>query len=470
MIIYITGTIVVLHCTMPAITDFPQYSWLYKHVGVVRFIEAHGGLDRSVDLYNRWPGFFTLAASFSSWVHLDALSYAAWAEPFFAVVDAMLVAAMGFAISRDRRIAGYSALIFTIGNWVGQGYFAPQAVAFTLTMTLMLVFVRSFATGDIRPRLAAILARVVRRQQPPQLQPFASSLGWTAQTSAAVVLTLDIAIVITHQLTPFLLLSGLGALLLLGVTRARWLILLMAIIAVGFLLPNLDYMINHYGLFTGFDPLNNVGHGATKVSGLSLFQSNAGGMLSVTLSLLALWGALRLARIGKGRTAITLLALAVAPFVLLFAQDYNGEASLRVFLFSSPWRDVIISLGILTLLDHRLRQLAALSICAVLTVFFVQAFYGLAEVEVIPPGEVAASEYYYAHSPAGSVLMQASIGDFPSRLGARYAVMSGPQEEDRPNLLGSPRFIDRPLGPADIPAVISEIHQYSRKGFLIFTR
>jgi len=467
MTAYITATIVILYCTMPAILHFPQYSWLYKHVGVARFIAAHGGLERSVDLYNRWPGFFSLAASFSSWAHLDALSYAAWAQPFFALVDAIIVAAVGLAVGRDQRVAGYSALIFTISNWIGQDYFSPQAMAFTLTMTFMLVFVRTFASDTPRAKLIALMARIVRRAQPPQ--PLASSLGWTALVSCAVLLTLDVAIVVTHQLTPFVILIELGALLLLGVTHARWLIFAMALITVGFLAPNLTYMADHYGLVSSFDPVNNLTHKTAGVSYLNFFESNAGGILSVVLIVLMLFAALRMARLGKGRTALTLGALAVAPFGMLLAQDYNGEASLRVFLFSSPWRDVLIALGFQTLTSQRLRQLAALSTCMVLAVLFVQAFYGNEELDVIPPGEVIASEYYYAHAPAGSVLMQASYDEFPTRLGARYAVMAGPQQEDEPNLLSMPAFRNRPLGSANIPAVVSAIQRYSRDGFLVFT-
>jgi hypothetical protein len=467
MVAYILATIVVLYCTVPAITHFPQYSWLYKHVGVTRFISAHHGLQRSADLYNRWPGFFALAASFSRWAHVDPLSFAGWAQPFFAVIDAIMVAAVGLAIGRDRRVAGYAALIFTIGNWVGQGYFAPQAAAFTLTMALLLVFVRTFASGGPRERLIAIVAGVVRR--PQGCERLAEELSWRTPVGVAVVLMLDAAVVVTHQLTPFVLLIELVALLVLGVTRARWLILATALITAGFLAPNISYMAHHYGLFTGFNPVNNLAHGDGGVSKLNFFQSNAGGMLSIALILLMGFAAVRLARLGKGRAALTLGVLAIAPFGILLAQDYNGEASLRVFLFSSPWRDVLIALGFQSLRGQRARQLVALLSCAVLVSLFVQAFYGNAELNVIPSGEVRASEYFYRHAPAGSALVQASIDNFPSRLGARYPLIRGPQQEDEPNLLGMRQFRDRHLGSADMPAVVSAMQQYAPSGFLVFT-
>ncbi len=463
---YIGATIIILFCTIPAITAVPQYWWVYKHIGVTRFIAAHGGVDQSVDLYNRWPGFFVVAASFSSWAHLDALSFAAWAEAFFSLLDAIMLAAVGFAIGRDKRVAGYAALIFTLSNWVAENYFSPQALAFTLTLALLLVFVRVFADGDVRPWAKRLMERVVRRDQPSV--EFAAPLPWGRTTSVVIILGLDVIIVATHQLTPYAILLELGALLLLGVTRARWLVVVMGVITVGYLVPNLPYVSHNFGLFTSLNPISNLNKGDKGVAHLNFFQANAGGMLSVTLILFMLIAALRLARRGQGHRAIALLVLAGAPFGILFAQDYGGEASLRVFLFSSPWRDVLIALGIQTLANHRLRQAAALATCLIVAVFFIQAFYFDSELNIVPKGEVTASEYFYAHAPAGSVLLLASR-DFPTRLGARYAVMRGPLEPEQPNLLDIHSFEERPLGSADIPAVIGVIHQYSSRGFVVFT-
>lgn len=463
--LYIAGTIVILYCTVPAIAAAPHYAWVYKHVGVMRFIATHGGIDPSVDIYNRWPAFFAAAAAFSNWAHIDALSYVGWAEPFFAMVDAVLLAAIGLALSGDRRVAGYSALIFTLGNWIGQNYFSPQAFAFTLTLGLLLVFVRAFSTGELRPRFGALLRRL--EKVPRQTERLAPPLPWSRMASAMVALGLDAVIVAAHQLTPYVLLLELGALLVLGVTRTWWLVLAMAGVTLAYLAPNLSYVAHNFGLFTSLNPVSNLNKGDRGVAHLNFFQSNAGGMLSVTLILLMLISAWRMTRLGRGHRALTLVVLAIAPFGVLFAQDYGGEASLRVFLFSSPWRDVLISLGLLTVADHRLRQVIATAICALVTVFFVQAFYGAEELNLMPSAEVAGSEYFYAHAPAGSVLVQASP-DFPGRVGARYALMRGPQAEDQPNLVSLPSFQGRPLGRAQIPIVISVIHQYARTGFVVF--
>jgi hypothetical protein len=463
---YVLGVVVILFATVPAITDVPHYPWVYKHIGVARFLGVHHRVDIAVDIYNRWPGFFALSAVFSRLAGLDPLSYAAWAEPFFAIVETLLVAGVARAISRDIRVAGYASLIFALGNWIGQSYFAPQAAAFAIALALLLVFARSFTGGRLLPPLVTLVQWVVRRSQPTLA--LAAPLPWSRFASAAVVLVLDAAIVVTHQLTPYVLLLQLGALVVLGVARPRWIVVAMAVLTVAYLVLNLDYVQHNFKLFTSLNPASNIQHGDSTPAHLDWFHANAGGLLSLELVVLMLASALRLARLGQGRRAVPLVVLAIAPFGILFAQNYGGEASLRVFLFSSPWRDVLVALGIQTFARRRVRFVASLAVCLTLTYMFVPAFYGAEGENIIPAGEVRASDYFFAHAPAGSVLMLAAP-DFPTRAGARYWLMKGPQVDDGPNVAGNPEFQDRRLGPRQIPGLVALIHQYSRHGYLVFS-
>ena len=221
--VYVLALVIILYATVPAITPVPHYPWVYKHVGVTRSIILHGGVNASGDIYNRWPGFFAAAAAFSSWAHLDPLAFAAWAEPFFAALDAFILAAIAFAIAEDWRVAGYAALMFTLGDWIGQNYFAPQAMAFTLTLAFTLVLVRTLARGHGSALVSRALERTLRRPQPPV--PLATTLPWGQTASVAMVLAIDAVIVATHQLTPYILLLQVGALALLGIARPRWAVL-----------------------------------------------------------------------------------------------------------------------------------------------------------------------------------------------------------------------------------------------------
>ncbi len=62
---YIAVITVILFGTVPILSAQPHYAWVYKHIGVVRYLEAHGKANTKIDIYNRWPGFFALAAVFS---------------------------------------------------------------------------------------------------------------------------------------------------------------------------------------------------------------------------------------------------------------------------------------------------------------------------------------------------------------------------------------------------------------------
>ncbi|WP_261563087.1 hypothetical protein [Frankia tisae] len=141
--------VIVLYATIPAVTDLPQYAYVYKHIGVTRFIEAHQGVDRSVDLYHRWPGFFALAAFFGEVAgRPDPVTFAAWAEPFFAVVDLFLVAALARAVLGGTRVPWLAAYLFTAGNWIGQNYFAPQSISFTLALAIYVIVAGQLTGGS----------------------------------------------------------------------------------------------------------------------------------------------------------------------------------------------------------------------------------------------------------------------------------------------------------------------------------
>lgn len=466
--LYVLAIVLVLYATVPAITAAPHYSWVYKHVGVSRAIALHHGAPfASGDIYHRWPGFFAAAAVLSQLAGIDPLTFAGWAEPLFASIDAVLVAAVARAFTRDVRVVGYAALIFTLGNWIGQNYFAPQAAAYTLALVLLLVATRSFAGGTFSPRLARIMKWVIRRPAPPT--QLTMPLPWRRSMSIGVVLALDAVTIATHQLTPYVLVLQIGALTLLGVTRPRWLVLAMGILTLAYLLPNLTYVAHNYGVFTSLNPATNIKHANTTPAHVDFFDANAGGVLSFVLIVLMLASAFRLARKEAGRLALSLLILAIAPFGILFAQNYGGEGSLRVFLFSSPWRDILIALGIATIAREKLRVTAALCTSLLLAYMFIPAFYGAEELNIIPKDEVSASEYFYDHAPAGSVLIPAAE-DYPTRVGPRYTLMR--PQSDVPALIGpepeTRAFEHRPLGAGQIPEIVTAIERYSRDGFIVF--
>lgn len=468
---YVLGVTAILYATIPAITSVPQYSWLYKHVGVVGYIQQHGHTTPSIDIYNRWPGFFAGSAMLAKLAGLRSIiPVVGWAEPFFTALAAGLTAAIAHAISRSKRVAGAAALIFLVGNWVGQAYFSPQAVAFVLALALLLVVVRTLVTAAGAERVTRLIARVVRR---PQLTPeLPLQLQWPRVATVTVILVLDFVITASHQLTPYMLILQVGLLALLGIVRPWLVVLGMIVITVAYLLPNLSYVSHNYGLFTSIDPFNNVQHAqlyeANPGPGKS-FNSHTAQALTFILWLAAAAGAFVLARRGLGRRALLLIVLAVMPFCLIFGNNYGGEASLRVILFSTPACAVLIAWALSGIVRPLARVLTFGVLAAVMAALFLAAYFGTSEINITTPSEVTAAQYVYAHASRGSVIML-SAPNFPTRLASNYNEFRGPKGEDDPNLLSANTLRYRSLGPADIPVVISAIHRYARTGFLVFSK
>jgi hypothetical protein len=461
-----------LYGTLPLLAEQPHYAWVYKHIGVTRLITDTGRVDPSIDIYNRWPGMFALSATLGSLAgRTNPINYAAWAELFYATVNMLLIAAIVRTVTRDLRAAGGAALLFLVSNWVGQGYYSPQALAFLLSLAALYVILRHLSSGLGRggELVVSAVTRIVRRPQLPDFEPYPAT--WPTWAAIAIVLTLDAVIVMSHQLTPYVVVIELTALVVLGPVRRRWLILAAVALTVAYLLPNLDYVDHNFGLFTSFDPFNNARHSSlydiAPLQGKT-FNAQAGRVLTFALWLSAAVGAVALARKGFARRALPLAILATAPFIIIFGQNYGGEASLRIMLFTSPWCAALAAWAIASVRRSAVRG----TILGVLTVgfaaAFVPAYFGAEEINTIPKGQIEASEYFYDHATEGSVLLL-SGPNFPVRYGATYRYYAGPQSDFDPNLLRVDRFRYRDLGANDIPDVISLIHQYARSGYMVFS-
>jgi hypothetical protein len=136
-----------------------------------------------------------------------------------------------------------------------------------------------------------------------------------------------------------------------------------------------------------------------------------------------------------------------------------------VFLFSSPWRVILVAWGLASLRGTWRPLLAGFAAVSAMTVLWLPTFLGRAPLVVMPPGEVAASQFFYSHAPGGSVLTFLAP-DFPSRVGPRYAAMADPEEDV--SLTLDPALRGHQLGASDIPKVIAVMHLYSRSDFLVF--
>ncbi|WP_369068932.1 hypothetical protein [Kineococcus terrestris] len=345
---------VVYYATPAVVEAVPRFSWTYKHVAVADYFVRTGVISQDPDIYQRWPTFFGAAAIVDHVLGVpSAATYAAWAEPGFALVNVFLVVAIAFLLTRSRRTAWAAGLVFTVGNWIGQNYFAPQAYAYALALAGFLL-VLSLSGGGEPGRLGRLVERAAstvlgaRRGSGALLVPGGADAappraGTSALGTALLVLALHTAVTSSHQLTPYFVVLALLPLSVLGLVRPRGLPVAMAVVTVAYLVLNLDYIRSSFGIFSGFDPVANATYSPGNRAARPFADVLQGyGTWSLTAAVYA-WGAVglvRRARAGMLRQALVVFWLAFSPALVLAGQTYGGEGRLRVVLFALPWLSV----------------------------------------------------------------------------------------------------------------------------------
>lgn len=478
LLAYLGLLLAMLYATAPALEDTPRYTYTYKHIAITQYIERYGSVDKTIDIYHRWPGFFSLSAWFSEVSGLfDPTSYAAWAEVYFTAIDALLVWACVHAVARSQRTAWQATVLFTITNWVGQDYYSPQAFGYVLMLGVLLVCVvalraRPGPFGRLVERIVAFVFRT--RGEPRSWATTGFTRGPTGRAIGLAVL-LDAVLAASHQLTPYVLLMQLGALVVGGYLRPWWVLVAAGLTTVGYLVPNYDFIVNKYGLFASSDPLANA-RGQT-VDGIPapdqlLIQHLALGSAGVCF-LLAFIGLVRRARRGHLSDGVLVGALAFTPVLTLVAQDYGGEAKLRVYLYALPW----LCIGLAWVFSPEgeprswLPTLVPVGLSLGLTAAFVAQFLGREDINILTRDEVGAAAYLFnsTNVQPGSVLMLTSPS-FPARYGPLYFRLS---RADLPALTYH-NFGERPLlfpreGDVDAAAALIEAEQGS-DGYLVFSQ
>ena len=470
---YLFGVVAVLFLTLPLLAQQPHYSWVYKHIGVVRYIGEFHRVEADIDIYHRWPGFFALNAVFGSAGGMpNPVSFAAWSEFFFTTLNLLIVANVVRVVTGSRQIPVVAGLLFLSFNWVGQTYFSPQAMTYFFHLSILWLVVTQLGRDDLGPlgRAVVRLGSLIARR--PQDMTLPAGHRWMPQWAAiTAVFLLHAAIVASHQLTPYLLVLEVGALTLLGLVRRRLLVVGLLVVAVAYLAPHLDFVQSHFGLFDSVDPVRNVqrstNYNFSPQSG-KIFNERASQALVILMLLGAAVSALVLARRGLGARALLLLVLALSPISVIVGQDYGGEAPLRVVLFASPWCAALVAWAFMTAAMTSRRTIMLGVTVMVTSALFIPAYFGQEELHSVPLDEVRASEFLHTFGTSPAVVVQAATG-FPRRYGARYPELRGINGEDYdPSLLQLNSFRHRALGDGDVGRVVDIIEDYAPRGYVVF--
>jgi hypothetical protein len=416
---YLAALIVAIHATVPILYGVPEYAWVYKHIGIAQALEQYGHVTDPSNIYQQWPALFAAVALVSGLARIGPLSFAAWGPLLFELTDALLLLGVFRLLGANRRVAFLALFLYEgLIAWVGQDYLSPQAFGYLLWLGIVTILVRwLLAPAPVHAR-RGVLARL----RAPFLVQLPVSHGSTRARQALAVTLIAVvyfAIVAAHQLTPYLAIAGVGTLVLLGVVRRGWLLLLMLATIAG------GYLALHYRLISKqFGGLFSGGNAVENASGVSVYHHGAEAMtadivrtLAVCMWLLALIAILRRRR-ALGRVSIAAV-LAFSPFVIVFMQNYGGEAIYRVFLFSAPWCALLIAGALVELRVALWQRMVVTSACSASLAAGLQGLYGPVAVDGFTTTELRASLWLYSHAAPGSALVLPA-DNFPMLETANY--------------------------------------------------
>jgi hypothetical protein len=436
---YVATWIVIVHGTPTLIYGSLRYSWAWKHVGIVDYIQRKVGIDPAIAnlaVYHNWPGFFGAAAMLTESTGLpDALSLATWAPVLFELLFAAGVLLVLRAATPDLRLAWLGVWFFVLTNWVGQDYFSPQAMAYVFYLVVVGICLWAFSTR--MPLAATEIGRLLSRWRSlARLIAFLDCRISTAQYSGAalaattapqrrsllaLVIVLLAAIAVSHQLTPLITILALAALVISGQCAARGLPLLMFLFSTLWLVTG----ASHFAAFGIKTILDSLGHTEENFSANlidpSLFGpgfrivSNMARAVTAAVGLLALVGWLR--RFRQGYLDLSLTLLAVVPLGGLAVSGYGGEILFRTYFFALPFLAFFVAALFApkgNAAGTALSMVAAAIACVVLAIGFLFAYYGHEQSNYFRPDEVAAAEYLADTAPDGSLIIEASP-NYPSR-------------------------------------------------------
>ena len=375
--------IVVQRLPSAVATDAPMYSWTYKHLGVVDYIQHTQSLARGVDVYNNWPGLFAITAWFSDLTGIAPMGIAHWYTPVFHCAIAILAYAGARAWGLTSWASITAVFLLITLNWVSQDYFAPQSTTFLLTVALFIV------VGLCRDRPVGVLLIV---------------LLFTAAT-------------ISHQLTPFWIYLAIGLLIVGRKMKPWWILIPLAVILFGFLAINWD-SVSQYQMFS-FDLKKNTEGNVPTVGVLGQritsygVRTLAGSMwLGTALVLLVRWR--------RKQPFWALGVLALSPLMIIGGADYGGEAIFRVFLFSLLGCSFVLAPMLVGALQGtRGRFAAALAVVVVATALAAQGFTGTWYAYVMPRDQVYTSQVVLNQAELPAYLTPAAPV-WPQRSNWRY--------------------------------------------------
>lgn len=377
--------------------DAPTVMTAARHVGVVDFIRVNGFLDAGSDIYQAWPGLFAAGAWIGDAAGIaDAMELATWFPLLITVATTIAVRVLAGRFTDSGVRAWSAAALFTLANTLNIAYFAPQSAGLLLALL--------------------VLGLVVA--------PPADESASARRLRVALIAVLTCVLTVTHQISPFLLVAALVALVLCRLVRPWWIPLAVAVPPLVWAAANFSVLDRFLSWEAFGRVLSNASPPAHASTTLPMSLATrlvflAPAVVLVLVGLLALVGAVRL----RNRVALGLLAAAASPISLLAASNYGQEAIFRVALFALPWLAILAVLGLPRAFGSRSPAvLTAVALTATM-LFAVNAYgqTGLDWARVVRNDAADATRMFETIAqPGGALVVVGTANASPGKITARY--------------------------------------------------
>ncbi len=408
--------VLILYATPSVVEGAARVEASYRHLGVSDHIARTGKLERGLDAYFNWPGFFAMLGTLQRASGApDLLFLARWAPTMAAFAYLAPVLLIARALSAQPRIAWLSAGVFTMVNWTGQDYLSPQTLGVWMMLCISGVVLTVIRRSD-DPHSVGPSARIVTPKRPGINQPWSGNEGRRVRLGTAswavvhVLVALAItAVVVSHQLTPFMLILMFFGLWLVGRTPYWQLWVGTAVLAgIWLVVPAWPFVSGHVT-----DILGGLGSGGASANlGNRVSSGNADHKLVVTVRLvqsavvwlLAAFGTFIL--VAQRRRVRAAVVLALAPFLLLPLQAYGGEMLIRVFLFGLPVVAFLVAVFLFSVgAGPPWRGIVLGAVLVLLAATTVLTRYGNERGEHFSPEEVATYAWVTQHTKPGATIV-----------------------------------------------------------------
>ena len=383
------GTVVIL--SQALMYGTPTVMAAARHIGLIEYIRTFGEVDASLDIYQGWPGLFAGSAWLTDATGIAGqIGLATWWPVLITPVTILAVRLLaGRFLSPNR--AWVAAAVYALADSVNSTYFSPQAYGFLVAMAVIALLIVPPAGESSRRR----------------------------QIRIAVATVGILGIVVTHQISPFMLTFALTALVAFRLLQPWWAPLLA-------FLPATAWALVHLKLIMRFIDPSDLGSILANIAPPEHPEAVAGVapvtrlVFAVPAAALVVLGVIALVVVLRRRDHVHfgLAAAFISPIGLALGTNYGQEGIFRIVLFAIPW------LGILVASANPPRHLGRILLAGGAVVMMAVNSYGQSGLDwarVMRADDAAVTAHFERTAAFGStVLSLGTKNATPARITERY--------------------------------------------------